>query len=77
MTALAKKFSDKTAVCGVGLTNGSFPKHTALTHAVEALQLALEDSGLKRDDIDGLICLSFGSDYDRLLEAMGVNVRYA
>lgn len=35
------------------------------------------DSGLKREDVDGLIVLSFGSDYDRLLEALGLNVRYA
>ncbi len=77
MTKLAQKFSATTAVCGVGLTNGSFPEHTPLSLAVNAFKLALDDCGLKREDVDGLICLSFGSDYDRLLEALGVNVRYA
>ncbi len=77
MTQLAQQFRDKTAVCGVGLTIGSFPDRTHLSLAAEAFKLALEDGGLKRDDVDGLICLSFGSDYDRLLEALGLNVRYA
>lgn len=77
MTDLAQQFKDKIAVCGVGLTNGSFPDHTPLSLAVQSFKLALDDSGLKRDDVDGVICMSFGSDYDRLLEAVGSNVRYA
>lgn len=77
MTEVAQAFRDKTAVCGVGLKIGSFPERTALSLAVETYQLALEDAGLKREDVDGLIMLSFGSDYDRFLEAVGTNVRYA
>ncbi|HEV8516958.1 MAG TPA: thiolase family protein [Burkholderiales bacterium] len=77
LTEAARAFRDKTAVAGVGLTLGKFPERTALSLAIEAFKLALDDSGLKRDDIDGLITLSFGSDYDRFLEATGLNVRYA
>ena len=77
MTELAQEFLNKTAVCGVGLKLGSFPDGTHLSLAAESFKLALDDSGMKREDVDGLICLSFGSDYDRLLEALGTNVRYA
>ena len=77
MTTLAKAFSDTVAVCAVGLTNGSFSDQTPLSLAVNSFKLALDDCGLRREDVDGLVCLSFGSDYDRLLEALGVNVRYA
>jgi acetyl-CoA acetyltransferase len=77
MTQVAQALKDKTAICGVGLKIGSFPDSSYLSLAAEAFKLALDDCGLQRDDIDGLICLSFGSDYDRLLEAVGLNVRYA
>lgn len=77
MTELAHAFRDKTAVCGVSVFIGSYPERSHLSLAAEAFKLALADSGLKREDIDGLITLSFGSDYDRFLEAVGLNVRYA
>ena len=77
MTEVARAFRDKTAVAGVGMKLGKFPGQTALSLAIDAFKLALDDSGLKREDVDGLIVLSFGSDYDRLLEALGLNVRYA
>ena len=77
MTELAQAFLNKTAVCGVGLKIGKYPDRTHLSLAAESFKLALDDCGMKREDVDGLICLSFGSDYDRLLEALGVNVRYA
>lgn len=69
---------DKTALCGVGMTAmGRFPEHTNLTLAVDAFKMALEDAGLNKKDIDGLVVLSFGADYDRFLESVGVDVRYA
>ena len=77
MTELARAFRDKTAVCGVSNFVGSYPDRTALSLAGEAFKLALDDCGMHKDEIDGVICLSFGSDYDRLLEALGLNVRYA
>ena len=73
----ARVFRNKTAVAGVGLTLGKFPDKTALSLAIDAFKIALDDAGLKREDVDGLIVLSFGSDYDRFLEATGLNVRYA
>ena len=32
---------------------------------------------ITREDVDGIIMLSFGSDYDRFLEAVGTDVRYS
>ena len=77
MTELAKAFRDKTAICGVSNFVGSYMERTQLSLACDAFKMALDDCGLKRDDIDGVITLSFGADYDRLLEALGLNVRYA
>lgn len=77
MTQVAQAMRDKTAVCGVGLTLGNFQDKSALALSVEAYDLALEDAGLERKDVDGLIQLSFGNDYDRFLEAVGSDVRYA
>lgn len=77
MTEVAQALRDKTAVCGTGLLIGSYPDRTPLSLAVEAYQLALADAGMKREDVDGIITLSFGSDYDRFLEAVGTDVRYA
>lgn len=77
MTEVARALRDRTAVCGVGLRIGNFPDRTPLSLAVEAYQAALEDAGMKREDVDGIIVLSFGSDYDRFLEAVGTDVRYA
>lgn len=71
MTEVAQALRDKTAVCGAGLLLGDFPDRTALSLAVDAYQLALDDAGLKREDVDGIIQLSFGYDYDRFLEAVG------
>jgi acetyl-CoA acetyltransferase len=68
----------KVAIGGVGLTElGSFPDRTSLSLAVEAFKLALDDAGLAKTDVDGLMCFAYGTDYDRFLEAVGLNVRYA
>ena len=56
---------------------GRFPESDPLKLATDAFKLALDDSGLDKSEIDGVMMLSFGSDYDRVLEAIGVNVRYA
>ncbi len=61
MTEVAQAFRDKTAVAGVGLTLGKIPERTSLSLAIEAFKLALDDSGLKREDVDGLITLPFGA----------------
>jgi len=69
---------DQVAIVGVGLTElGMFPEKPSLKLAVEAFKLALDDAGIEKKDVDGLICMSYGSDYDRFLESVGLNVRYA
>jgi acetyl-CoA acetyltransferase len=48
---------DKYAIVGVGYTpQGRVPGRTALSFHVEACANAIEDAGLRREDIDGLIC---------------------
>ncbi len=76
-TEVARALRDKTAISGVSMMMGDYPDRTALSLAVEAFQLALDDAGMSHHEIDGLMCLSYGSDYDRFLEATGVETRYA
>lgn len=77
MTETAQAMRDRTAVSGVGLLLGKYPERTSLSLAVEAYDIALADAGLERKDVDGIIQLSYGYDYDRFLEAVGADVRYA
>lgn len=76
-TDAARAIRDKTAIAGVSVMMGDYPDHTALQIAVEAFQMALDDAGMSHKDIDGVMCLSYGADYDRFLEATGVETRYA
>ena len=47
----------KYAIVGIGYTpQGRVPGRTALSFYVEACANAIEDAGLTREDIDGLIC---------------------
>ncbi len=50
-------FRDKAAIVGVGYTEkqGTVPGRSALSFAQEAARAAIEDAGLKKDDIDGLL----------------------
>ena len=77
MTEVAQALRDKTAIVGVGLKMGKYPDSTALELATQCYQEALDDAGLKRGDVDGIIQLAYGYDYDRFLEAVGTDVRYA
>ncbi len=46
----------KTAIAGLGITPmGKIYGHNGAYFAAEAVRLALEDAGLKRDDLDGLL----------------------
>src|SRR3546814_19633535 len=76
--SLGSQLRDAAAISGVGMTAiGDFPDRSHLSLAVDAFKLALDDAGMTKKDIDGLIVLSYGADYDRFLEATGVEVRYA
>lgn len=71
-------YTGTSTVTGAGMTAIS-PQtdRTHLSWAVEAFKLALDDAGLEKSDVDGLMLLTFGADYDRFLEAVGLDVRYA
>lgn len=48
---------DKYAIVGVGYTpQGRVPDRTSLSFHLEASSKAILDAGLKREDLDGLIC---------------------
>lgn len=51
-----KSFRGKFAIVGLGVTKvGHIPGISGRTHQAEAARLAIEDAGLKREDIDGCI----------------------
>jgi 3-oxoacyl-[acyl-carrier-protein] synthase III len=48
---------DKCAIVGIGYTpQGRVPGRTALSFHLEASANAIADAGLRKEDIDGLIC---------------------
>lgn len=48
---------DKYAIVGVGYTpQGKLPERTTLSFHLEACANAIKDAGLRREDVDGLIC---------------------
>ena len=74
---------DKAAIVGVGATpQGRLPGSTALTLAVDAFKNALEDSGLRKEEIDGLLTFPGTTapegalNYLRVGEALGINPRF-
>lgn len=68
------------AIVGVGASKfGRFLPQSQLGLCATAFKQALEDSGLERDDIDGLsmhMGSPLGLDYDRVAEGLGLNIRY-
>lgn len=76
-------FRDRTAIVGVGATpQGRLPGATQLSLEVDAFKLAIEDAGLDKSQIDGLLTFPGttapeGSlNYLRLGEALGINPAY-
>lgn len=68
---------DKFAVVGVGTSR--FGRNTgkpALTHILHAFKDALDDAGLRKDAVDGLISVG-GVDYDYFADVAGLEVRYS
>ena len=51
---------DKYAIVGVGYTpQGKVSGRTAISFHLEATVNAIKDAGLKKEDIDGLICYRY------------------
>lgn len=75
-----KDMRDKAAVVGVGYTarQGTVPGTTAMKLALEASANAIEDAGLKREDIDGLLLQPvMGSAHSYNLAAhLGIDLRF-
>ena len=71
---------DKVAITGIGTSEfGRALPDSALGLAAKAFKAALADSGLSREDVDGLainIGWPLGVDYDRFAETMGLKTRY-
>lgn len=52
-----KQLKDKYSIVGVGYTEqGNIPDRTAISFYVQACANAIKDAGLKKEDIDGLMC---------------------
>jgi len=74
---------DRTAVVGVGASpQGKIPGSSALSLGVEAFKRALDDSGLNKERIDGLLTMPGTTapegalNYLRVGEALGIDPRY-
>lgn len=74
---------DTAAIAGVGATpQGKLPGSSSLSLAVDAFTLALDDAGLEKSDIDGLLTFPGTSapegpkNYLRLGETLGINPRF-
>src|SRR5688572_987604 len=66
----------KIAVVGVATTDyGNFPETNALGLGASAFRMALEDSGLKKEEIDGLILCRM-PDYDGTASFLGLEPRF-
>ncbi|MDB6000894.1 MAG: hypothetical protein JWP52_2593 [Rhizobacter sp.] len=77
------RLRDRTAIAGVGASpQGKFPDETPITLAVEAFRRALDDCGLKKNEIDGILTMpgttspEAALNYLRFGEAVGINPRY-
>jgi acetyl-CoA acetyltransferase len=68
------------AIVGIGASEfGRFLPDSQLRLAAKAFKAALDDSGLEREDVDGLsihLGWPLGLDYDRVAEGLGLNIRY-
>lgn len=81
---MTHRLRGRGAITGVGASaQGKVPGSTALSLAVDAFRRALDDSGLRKDQIDGLLTLRGQTspegeqNYLRLGETLGINPRWA
>ena len=73
--------NNQVAIVGIGTTGfGRFADRSASSMASEALRQALNDCGLKRADVDGLV-VQIGSprglDYDEMARLLALETRYS
>lgn len=67
---------DKIAIVGVGNTKyGSFPERDDFSLGAEAFSKAVEDCGLPKNKIDGLVVCRL-PDYSRMGEILGISPRW-
>jgi len=72
-----RSLSNRAAVIGVGNTAyGSFPETDEYGLAAQAFRAALEDCGLEKGDIDGLVTCRIPY-YARMGEVLGINPRWS
>ncbi len=58
MSSDVKTLRDQTAIAGIGLSRfGKVPGVSAMGFALQASKCAIEDAGVRRDDIDGVLVL--------------------
>jgi acetyl-CoA acetyltransferase len=71
---------DRTAIAGIGQSAyGRFLPQSQLALGATALKAALDDAGLRREDIDGIaihLGWPLGVDYDRVAETYGLDLRW-
>ncbi|MDB5856570.1 MAG: hypothetical protein JWQ76_259, partial [Ramlibacter sp.] len=68
-----KDLKNRIAVAGVGHTAfGSFPETSDYGLAAQAFKAALEDSGLAKESIDGLLCCRVPH-YVRMGQVLGLD----
>ena len=71
---------DRAAIAGIGQSAyGRFLPQSQLALGATALKAALDDAGLRREDIDGIaihLGWPLGVDYDRAAESLGLQLRW-
>ena len=73
--ARLRNLSDQVAIAGIGATpQGTFPAADPYTLGIEAFRAALDDCGLKKQDVDGLIVQGPGNfSFVRMGEMLGID----
>ena len=71
-----QQLKDKVAIVGVGHTAyGNFPDRSDYSLAAEAFRNALDDCGLSKEQVDGMLCCRLPY-YVRMGEILGINPRW-
>ncbi len=75
-----ESLKNKVAIVGVGYTpQGTVPGRTTLSFHIEAARNAIEDAGLKIEDVDGILTQAMGgvaSSWGIIAEQLGMRIRF-